>query len=481
MKPTARGKLLILVLIAVCGFLFVWSQGRLSRAVQTEAAREGDLYLPEAPYLQFISMGHDMLISDLVLAKALTYYGSHYYRRHAFAFKHLKKLFVTALQMDPMNKEAFLMANNTLSGINIRDSIEILEMGMSYHPDYWKFPEMIGFDYFYHLKDPHRAAGYYEKAAGLPGHPPYVSSLSGKFYQESGRYEDALRVLNNFYVTTRDKRLKASFKDYMDVVKKKILLKQFRLNAEITEMSDTLTFQFRPDPDNLQFQFLKSLETLRLVGLKAYDPGSAVKRNRLFAYFQRDFTKHILEGRSVQIIFRRVSGGRLKQDPAGRFQGFVVLNSSRLFQMHAVEDGMFKADPKHFRRAERRKELTEALEKAKKEKRGMYGFPPEEIPLKDVYRHIHRVVRVRYTVRKVESGAGSIFLHSSASRRDRFRAVIPMEHAPAIVSSLGIESFTSLKGREITVTGLAAVSEERIPQMKIYLPEQCITADVEHH
>ncbi len=139
--------------------------------------------------------------------------------------------------MDPRNREAFLMGNNILKTADpsTRSSIELLKRGMFYHPDFWKFPEMIGFNYYYTLDEPELAGKYYEMASGLhsvsdplPGQSgsgkspaPYVASLSGKFYEESGKYREALRILKKFYQTTQDKQLKKSFMDsYKQVLKR---------------------------------------------------------------------------------------------------------------------------------------------------------------------------------------------------------------------------------------------------------------------
>lgn len=124
--------------------------------------------------------------------------------------------------MDPHNTDAILLAGNILSNVDVHGAIQLLKLGMKHHPRYWKFPEMVGYFYFFRLNDSFQAGYYYELAARLPDHPPYVPSLSGKFYQESGRYEEAIRVLYNFYSTTTDKRLKASFKESIEEIQKKI-------------------------------------------------------------------------------------------------------------------------------------------------------------------------------------------------------------------------------------------------------------------
>lgn len=467
MRPGNKAKWVVLILVVVCGFLVVRSGRHLSRlsAPADGMEKESDLYLPEVSYLKFISLGHDGLMADLVLAKALTYYGSHYFQRQTFPFTHLKPLFFTAVQLDPMNTDAFLMANNIFSSINIRHSIEILELGMKYHPEYWKFPEMIGFNYFYHLKDPRNAAPYYEQAARLPGHPPYVPSLSSKFYQESGRYEDAVRVLYNFYSTTGDRRLKKSFETYIKTLQEKIRLKQFQLKAVVSGILDAHTIRFQPDRDNPQFLSLGTTETMRLVGIRPYNTFSPSEKERLFAYFQEDYAQMMLDGVSVTLEFERFSDGRLKRDGGGRFQGYVILKDNRSFQVHAVGAGMMKMNQRYPFDEERGKQMKEAVAGAVEGRKGLYGFPPDLIELRDIYKNIGRVVSLRFPVVRVEVREGDIYLFSGSAYRSPFRVVIPMKYV------WDEDYFKSLVKRRVTVTGFARLQNREV-RINVYLPRQ---------
>lgn len=467
MRRVNRAAWAVLLLILLCGFLLVRSQRSLTRAAAAagEMEKEGDLYLPEVSYLKFISLGHDGLMADLVLAKALTYYGSHYYERNTFPFKYIKKLFFTAVQLDPMNREAFLMANNILGSIDARDAVEILELGMSFHPDYWKFPEMIGFNYFYHLKDPRNAARYYELAAKLPGHPPYVPSLAGKFYRESGRYEDAVRVLYNFYSTTEDKRLKDSFKAYIEAVREQMRLKQFELKATVLKVVDPVAVEFQPDPLNPQYRFLKPVETLRLVGIRPYGIHSADEREKLFAYFQGEYARMMMEGVTVTLEFERYPDGRLKRDNRGRFQGFVIFRDNRSYQAHAVGAGMMELSRGYPLDDAWKKTLNEAETSAREKRLGIYGFPPEVVELKDIYKYVRRVVSVRFRVVKVEEDGGNIYLHSGSANRELFCVVIPLERV------WDVDRFRSLSDRRVIVTGFAGLQDRQV-RITLYMPIQ---------
>lgn len=192
------------------------------RAAPRFTPLDPEFLVPDAAYLKLLSLGHDALLSDLLQARALTYYGAHYRRRAGFPFANLPRLFEAACRLDPRNVDAFLLGANLTVGQDPQASIGLLRLGNMFHPTQWKFPEMIGFRYFYTLRNHFMAARYYEMAARLPGRPPYVPSLAGKLYDEAGRTREAIRVLANFYVTTRDKRLKESFRRDIEALQRKL-------------------------------------------------------------------------------------------------------------------------------------------------------------------------------------------------------------------------------------------------------------------
>ncbi len=473
MKPQTRNNLLILIAIIAAGILFIHARQTLTTLNTAETShmeKEHELYLPDASYLKYISMGHDGLIADLVLAKTLTYYGSHYSQRETFKFKHLRKLFFTAVEMDPLNKEAFLLANNTLKDVNINDAMGILKRGMKHHPQYWKFPEMIGFNYFYNLNDYHNAAKYYELAAQMPDHPPYVPSLSGKFYQESGRYEDALRVLYNFYGTTEDKLMKNSFKESILAVEEKIRKQRFRLQGTVTEIIDAATIRFRRDPDNPQFKYLKPVETLRVTGLKPIETGTG-KKERLFAYFQKDYAAHVLNNAQITLRFERHHNGRIRRDKYDRLRGTIIFKSRRLYQVDAVEKGYIEANYKGTFNTDLKKQLREAEATAREKKRGLYREQPELIRAKEVHLRTGRIITVDFPVYNVEIAPDKITLTAAAHYRSFFKVVIPGD-AIKTISPKGPAYFKNLKNKWIRVTGYVGVN--KIAEIKIHHPSQLI-------
>lgn len=444
MSKRLHHSIVILIAVLVFGFFLVVSRAYLAQN-QAEFKRERDLYLPEANYLKFIALGHDGLVSDLVLAKALMYYGSHYKERTHFSFKHLKKLFVTAGKMDPKNKDAFLMAGNILSDIDVHDAIDVLKLGMQYHPRYWKFPEMIGFHYFYRLNDSYNAGKYYELAANMPGHPPYVPSLSGKFYQESGRYEEAVRVLYNFYSTTSDKRLKKSFKQSIEQLQERIKNKDFLLKAKVLNVRSPVEIEFQPDLMNPQFQTLSPrevilIETGQLADDSLDDPIDEHTR-RLFNTFRTEYAQAVLEGLDIQVRLNRLKDGQFIRDEKNRLSGDVILSNNKPYHPLKIET-----------------------------------FPPPVMDFEpeNLHNFLGKLISIRFRVHHVEIDAQEIRLQSAAAHRNLFRVVVRKSDVelffkPGSAMNTMNDYFMTFKGRTITVSGFLKLSSSRDKKMEIRL------------
>ncbi len=435
--------IVLLIVVAVSALVLTISRGELLR--QTEAVpgqeQEPDIYLPEPHYLKFISLGHDALIADLVLAKALTYYGSHYQARGTFPFRHLKKYFFTALAMDPRNTDAFLLAGNILSDVDVGAAIELLKLGMKHHPQYWKFPEMIGYFYSFRLNDAYRAGYYYELAARLPNHPPYVPSLSGKFYQESGRYEEAIRVLYNFYSTTTDKRLKASFKESIEQIQEKIKHRDFALNATVLKVISPSVVEIQPDASNPHFQFLHSRETLCISDLSHFSIDSSNAQEKLYAYLQLDYADMVLNGSKITVTLEWEGNGRIKRDNQNRLLGTIMRNNNLPYHLLEIPA----------------------------------TFPPAPLELAPatIHKLAGQVVTVAFKVQRVEFTREAIYLHSASDYRNVFSAVIALAEVKHFVpADANVKSyFMNLQGRQIVVSGFAMLRELRV-EIKLHLSAQ---------
>ncbi len=169
---------------------------------------DNPVFLPKAELLRLISLDFEGLAADLVWIKGAIYFGSHYKKR-GFRFPWMVPLLNLATDLDPLYFDVYWYGSSLLP--DVQDAIRLLKKGMKYFPDNWKLPEMVGFYYHYYLRDFKQAGKYYEIASTKPGHPPFVPSLASRFYTQAGDIESAIRVLKNFYDTTKRKDLKREF------------------------------------------------------------------------------------------------------------------------------------------------------------------------------------------------------------------------------------------------------------------------------
>jgi len=209
--------------------LLYFSAQKLEKYQNADGRMLGGVPRFRTDVLPFLSLGQPALLSDLLMARALSYYGANRFSKDKTVFDGLFELFSQAFILDPDNSDLVLFGANTLLGFDISAAISLLELGMRYRPDYWKYPEMTGFIYYYHQKDSFMAARYYERASHLPGHPPFVPSISSKLYEESGFFDQAIGVLKNLAHGSRSDNVRQGFEERIQSIEERIRLKRFRV------------------------------------------------------------------------------------------------------------------------------------------------------------------------------------------------------------------------------------------------------------
>ena len=165
-------------------------------------------YLPKGEYLKVAVLGYDQFAADLIWLKAVQHLGVTRQTKGGYAWAYHVVNVVTDL--DPKFLPAYIASGTILgvwAGLHY-ESIEILRKGMRENPDVWQLPFYIGYDYFYELCDPAKAAPYFQTAAVLPGTPPYLPSLAARMTVAGGDPEAALEFLQRLYGQMTDPRLR---------------------------------------------------------------------------------------------------------------------------------------------------------------------------------------------------------------------------------------------------------------------------------
>ena len=206
MKNSTLSISIIIVLLLGGGSYL--SAKKLNYIRDSYPTREDPLYLPNGSYLKVLALDFDSLLSDLFWIKGSIYFGSHY-RKKEQDYTLLYHLLDLSTDLDPQYYDVYWYGSSILP--SVEESIRFLEKARGNFPDDWKLPEMIGFYYHYYLKDYSSAGRYYEIASRLPGHPPYVPSLAGRFYNQAGDIDAAIRVLKNFHDTCDREDLQKDF------------------------------------------------------------------------------------------------------------------------------------------------------------------------------------------------------------------------------------------------------------------------------
>ena len=111
---------------------------------------ENPVFLPDVKTVRLFSLGFEGLAADLVWIKGAIYFGSNY-RKRGFRFPWMARLLDLATDLDPLYYDVYWYGSSLLP--DVRQSIRLLKKGMKYFPNNWKFPEMVGFNYHYYLKD----------------------------------------------------------------------------------------------------------------------------------------------------------------------------------------------------------------------------------------------------------------------------------------------------------------------------------------
>lgn len=162
------------------------------------------LYLPSGRHTKALTLGFSNLAADVLWVRAVAYFGGHLLTDGEYPW--LYSILVQVTTLDPPFRYPYLfggmaLALKTETGA---ESIAMLARGMTNYPGDWRYPFYIGFNAFYNLRDPERAASLMRYAASLPGKPEYLPRLAASLLAESGRVDAAVRFLETIAEGTRD-------------------------------------------------------------------------------------------------------------------------------------------------------------------------------------------------------------------------------------------------------------------------------------
>jgi hypothetical protein len=192
-----RRAVAIVVVLACAAGVVAYQSTRPARATVNP-----NVFVPSPRFFLDFSPSFRTSIADVYYLNMVQYYGEQRKGGHLGSMPAMVDL-VTALSphfLRPYEFGAFALVDAGRPDL----SVKFLERGFKANPSQWAFPGMIGyFAYQYgsgtKAQNELTAARWYEKAAAIPGAPPYLLRLAAVLSGKAGETEKAVTMWGQVY------------------------------------------------------------------------------------------------------------------------------------------------------------------------------------------------------------------------------------------------------------------------------------------
>jgi hypothetical protein len=213
-RRAGRGTRLALLAVALAT-----TAGAHARMQARVRSLEGELFVPRPEHARLWSLGFAPVLADYWWLQALQLVGGETgaTHRHAPLVARLVELVTT---LDPWVDHPYRFAALWLtdSPASVERANALLEKGIAYHPLEWRNPYYLGFNHYFYLEDPLRAADALERAVGLQGSPPYLGALVARLRADAGGLEVAEAFLAELARSTEDGFARAEYEKALDEI-----------------------------------------------------------------------------------------------------------------------------------------------------------------------------------------------------------------------------------------------------------------------
>lgn len=264
-------------------------------------------------------------------------------------------------------------------------------------------------------------------------------------------FDEAIKVLRNFYETTEDKRLKEDFGEQIEELDQKIRERREKITAKVIKVFDGDTFKLDIEGEE---------EIVRLVGVDAPEIDEKREKVRLLGLISRDFAQYYLENKDVYILTDRQG-----RDRFGRLLVYIWLPSMCFFNELIIEEGFANAYTKFYHPYQKR--FIEAERIARERSKGLWGFGKEiPFPTQDAIYLLGKLCAIKFKVQKVHFGRSVIYLRSSLDWQRSFNTVVFKYDLERFKKNL-----KEYEGKEIIVRGFMGKYKEH-PEIIVHSPLQ---------
>ena len=196
------GRPLAYVVLALLAAGSVALQAARDRRYGESAAEARLLYLQSPAVAQRVALEYDALAADIYWIRAVLHYGGDRLTDvGAGRYELLGPLLDLTTSLDPLFQIAYrfgaiFLAEPPPGGPGRVDLAEqLLRKGMAASPERWQYPHDLGFIYYWQEQDHRTAAGWFTKAAQLPGAPEWLTPLAAGMLARGGDRESSRQLL----------------------------------------------------------------------------------------------------------------------------------------------------------------------------------------------------------------------------------------------------------------------------------------------
>jgi tetratricopeptide (TPR) repeat protein len=183
--------------LKILGFIFLLgvifgSQNQVRLALEKARAKLANqpTFVFDSRFLRSISLGHDLLLADLIWLDAVQYIGGHARNMNLDV---LYQYLDTVTDLDPRFVYAYQVGELLLPQEGRIDlAVLLARKGMKNNPERWELPFYLGFIYHYYARDYELAAKYYALAARKEGAPLSAQTLAASAQMKGNKHQTGL-------------------------------------------------------------------------------------------------------------------------------------------------------------------------------------------------------------------------------------------------------------------------------------------------
>lgn len=165
--------------------------------------------------LQAIAGEFKGLVADYFLLEAASFVGS----KQAFNagpedWSAVARLLEQSNRLDPYFRSTYMLAHGALPwrAKKYQETITILERSRAHLPWDWVPGFLIGFNYFFFLKDDLTASKKLMEASQIPGAPIHLATLASNLSTKAGQIDGAIAFLISVYERTEEEHAKETLR-----------------------------------------------------------------------------------------------------------------------------------------------------------------------------------------------------------------------------------------------------------------------------